>query len=124
MHFVIMLNLLLFSAFQVPYIFFLPDLKLHLQSTDYGSFLQNEAGPLSVSVIEDRLREKMVTEFRHLRNQAVEPLATFMDYVTYALCFFINIDIVEIYCDSLFSYPKESIGTRLYSNKKIIGKSQ
>lgn len=61
------------------------DLKLHLQSTDYGSFLQNEAGPLSVSVIDDRLREKMVAEFRHLRNQAVEPLATFMDYVTYAL---------------------------------------
>ena len=58
------------------------DLKLHLQSTDYGGFLQNEAGPLSVSVIDDRLREKMVAEFRHLRNQAVEPLATFMDYVT------------------------------------------
>ena len=62
----------------------LEDLKLHLQSTDYGSFLQNEAGPLSVSVIDDRLREKMVTEFRHLRNQAVEPLATFMDYITYS----------------------------------------
>ncbi|XP_046843483.1 V-type proton ATPase subunit d 1-like [Xenia sp. Carnegie-2017] len=62
----------------------LEDLKLHLQSTDYGSFLQNEAGPLSVSVIDDRLREKMVMEFRHLRNQAVEPLATFMDYITYS----------------------------------------
>ena len=63
-------------------IFTILDLKLHLQSTDYGSFLQNEAGPLSVSVIDDRLREKMVMEFRHLRNQAVEPLATFMDYIT------------------------------------------
>ena len=58
------------------------DLKLHLQSTDYGNFLQNEAGPLNVSVIDDRLREKLVTEFRHLRNQALEPMATFMDFIT------------------------------------------
>ena len=57
------------------------DLKLHLQSTDYGNFLQNEAGPLNVSVIDDRLREKLVTEFRHLRNQALEPMATFMDFI-------------------------------------------
>lgn len=61
---------------------FVSDLKLHLQSTDYGNFLQNEAGPLNVSVIDDRLREKLVTEFRHLRNQALEPMATFMDFIT------------------------------------------
>ncbi|KAM7441241.1 hypothetical protein ABFA07_009648 [Porites harrisoni] len=62
----------------------LEDLKLHLQSTDYGNFLQNEAGPLNVSVIDDRLREKLVTEFRHLRNQALEPMGTFMDFITYS----------------------------------------
>ncbi|KAG7242743.1 hypothetical protein INR49_020118 [Caranx melampygus] len=48
----------------------LEDLKLHLQSTDYGSFLANEASPLTVSVIDDKLKEKMVVEFRHMRNQS------------------------------------------------------
>jgi len=63
----------------------LDDLKLHLQSTDYGSFLANEPSPLAVSVIDDRLREKLVIEFQHMRNHAVEPLATFLDYITYMI---------------------------------------
>lgn len=62
----------------------LEDLKLHLQSTDYGNFLANEAGPLTVSVIDEKLRGKLIIEFDHLRNQAVEPLATFMDFITYS----------------------------------------
>lgn len=61
---------------------FSSDLKLHLQSTDYGSFLANEASPLTVSVIDDKLKEKMVVEFRHMRNQSYEPLASFMDFIT------------------------------------------
>ena len=61
----------------------LEDLKLHLQGTDYGNFLANEPSPLRVSVIDERLREKLVTEFGHLRQQAVEPLSTFLDYITY-----------------------------------------
>lgn len=61
----------------------LTDLKLHLQSTDYGSFLANEPSPLSVSVIDDKLREKLVIEFQHMRNHAVEPLASFLDFITY-----------------------------------------
>ncbi len=61
----------------------LEDLKLHLQSTDYGNFLANEAGPLAVSVIDDKLREKLVVEFQHMRNQAVPPLSTFLDFITY-----------------------------------------
>ena len=61
---------------------YLTDLKLHLQSTDYGSFLANEASPLTVSVIDDKLKEKMVVEFRHMRNQSYEPLASFMDFIT------------------------------------------
>ncbi|EMP27645.1 V-type proton ATPase subunit d 1 [Chelonia mydas] len=58
------------------------DLKLHLQSTDYGNFLANEASPLTVSVIDDKLKEKMVVEFRHMRNHAYEPLASFLDFIT------------------------------------------
>jgi len=60
------------------------DLKLHLQSTDYGNFLANEPGNITVSVIDEKLKEKLVTEFTHLRNQALEPLATFLDYITYS----------------------------------------
>jgi len=30
------------------------------------------------------VKEKLVTEFTHLRNQALEPLATFLDYITYS----------------------------------------
>jgi len=61
----------------------LEDLKLHLQTTDYGNFLANEPSPLSVSTIEEKLKEKMVAEFQHIRHQAVEPLATFLDFMTY-----------------------------------------
>lgn len=61
----------------------LDDLKLHLQSTDYGSFLANEPGPLSVAVIDEHIRDKLVAEFRHFRNHALEPLATFLDYISY-----------------------------------------
>ena len=57
-------------------------MKLHLQGTDYGNFLSNEAGPLTVGVIDEKLREKLVVEFDHVRTQAVEPLSQFMDYIT------------------------------------------
>ena len=60
------------------------DLKLHLQSTDYGNFLANEPSPITVATIQEKLREKMVIEFQHIRNHAVEPLATFMDFITYS----------------------------------------
>ena len=62
----------------------LEDLKLHLAGTDYGSFLANEPSPLSVSVIDDKLREKLVVEFQHMRNHSVEPLSQFLDFITYS----------------------------------------
>ncbi|XP_059810647.1 V-type proton ATPase subunit d 2-like isoform X2 [Hypanus sabinus] len=62
----------------------LEDLKLHLQSTDYGSFLSNETGPLTVSVIDDKLKQKLLLEFVYLRNHALQPLTTFLDYITYS----------------------------------------
>lgn len=61
----------------------LEDLKLHLATTQYGNFLSNEPSPLAVSTIDTKLKERLVSEFKHLRNQAVEPLATFLDYITY-----------------------------------------
>ncbi|XP_067934719.1 V-type proton ATPase subunit d 1-like [Watersipora subatra] len=62
----------------------LEDLKLSLQSTDYGNFLANEPSPLAVSTIDDRLKEKLVAEFEHLRNQSLPPLSKFLDYITYS----------------------------------------
>jgi vacuolar-type H+-ATPase subunit C/Vma6 len=46
--------------------------------------LKPHQAPLSVSVIEQRLKDKMVAEFWHIRKQAVEPLATFLDFITYS----------------------------------------
>src|SRR5699024_8322974 len=51
------LSQILFSKVQCEN---LDDIKLHLQSTDYGNFLANEASPLNVAVIDDKLREKLV----------------------------------------------------------------
>ncbi|XP_051821475.1 V-type proton ATPase subunit d 1-like [Antechinus flavipes] len=62
----------------------LEDMKLHLQTTDYGNFLANEISPLTVSILDDKLKDKMVAEFRHLRNQAYQPLAGFLDFITYS----------------------------------------
>jgi len=61
----------------------LEDMKLHLASTDYGDFLSNEPSPLHTTTIADKSTRKMVKEFTHLRAQATEPLATFLDYITY-----------------------------------------
>lgn len=61
----------------------LDDIKLHLGTTDYGNFLQNEPSPLQVSTIVEKCTQKLVEEFRHMRCQASEPLATFLDYLTY-----------------------------------------
>ena len=52
-------------------------------ATDYGDFLAAEPTPLQTSVIKEKLQEKLVREFQHVRDAAVEPLATFLDYITY-----------------------------------------
>eukprot|EP01011_Urceolus_sp_BLP5_P001710 TRINITY_DN2495_c0_g1_i1.p1 TRINITY_DN2495_c0_g1~~TRINITY_DN2495_c0_g1_i1.p1 ORF type:complete len:371 (+),score=88.19 TRINITY_DN2495_c0_g1_i1:134-1114(+) len=60
----------------------LEDMKLHLASTDYGNFLQNEAA-LSTKVITERALDKVVDDFMDLRTNADYPLAEFLDYITY-----------------------------------------
>jgi V-type H+-transporting ATPase subunit d len=59
----------------------LEDVKLNLQETDYGNFLQNEPSPLSSSAIRDKALDKLVNEFEYLRSQAVGVLAKFLDYI-------------------------------------------
>lgn len=62
----------------------LEDLKLHLASTDYGDFLAGAPSPLTTTEIFERARDKLVREFQHIRDQAVQPLAQFLDYITYS----------------------------------------
>lgn len=61
----------------------LDDLKVHLQTTGYGSILSNES-IVSVPIIEERLREQACREFQYLRAQASGKLATFLDFITYS----------------------------------------
>eukprot|EP01116_Phalansterium_solitarium_P005976 TRINITY_DN1828_c0_g2_i1.p1 TRINITY_DN1828_c0_g2~~TRINITY_DN1828_c0_g2_i1.p1 ORF type:complete len:381 (+),score=88.96 TRINITY_DN1828_c0_g2_i1:51-1145(+) len=60
----------------------LEDLKMHLQSTDYGDFLA-DAGALHTTTIQEYATMKLVKEFTHLRAQCTEPLAKFLDYICY-----------------------------------------
>jgi len=58
----------------------LDDMKL----TGLGELLQNEQSPLQhTAIVAQRCTEKLVKEFLHIRAQSVEPLSTFLDYITY-----------------------------------------
>lgn len=59
----------------------LEDVKLNLQETDYGNFLQNEPSPISSSTIRDRALHKLVLEFEYIRSQATGKLANFLDFI-------------------------------------------
>jgi len=61
----------------------LEDMRLALAATDYGDFLANEPSPLHTTTISERCTEKLVREFNHIRAQATEPLATFLDMIGY-----------------------------------------
>ena len=63
-------------------IYYSLDLKLQLAASDYGNFLQNEPSPVPVTVIDDKLKNHLVVQFRYMRANAVSDLATFMDYIT------------------------------------------
>lgn len=60
------------------------DFRMQLSSTDYGNFLANEPLPISTSTINDKATQLLVDQFNFLRSNAVEPLSTFLDYLTYA----------------------------------------
>lgn len=63
----------------------LNDVKMNLQETDYGNFLQNESPPLTPAVIRERALIKLVEQMEYLRanTPASGPLAKFLDYITY-----------------------------------------
>jgi len=60
----------------------LEDVKVTLGDTDYNTTLTNVA-KLTPDIIVEKCWEKFVDEFDHLRSQAVGPLNTFLNMVTY-----------------------------------------
>lgn len=60
----------------------LSDIRLSLQETDYGNFLQDQLS-LSPKVIREAAQKKMADEFKYMRSQACGELALFMDFVSY-----------------------------------------
>jgi V-type H+-transporting ATPase subunit d len=61
----------------------LEDMKMHLQTTSFGDFLQNEPSPLHTTTIAEKATLEMVEEFEYLRVNASQPLGSFLDYITY-----------------------------------------
>ena len=62
----------------------LEDFRMQMSATDYGNFLASEPSPLSTGAVGHRATGKLVAEFAYLRENAVEPLSRFLDYLTYA----------------------------------------
>uniref|UniRef100_A0A665TRV6 Uncharacterized protein n=1 Tax=Echeneis naucrates TaxID=173247 RepID=A0A665TRV6_ECHNA len=56
----------------------LDDMKLHLQSTDYGKLLSSSEDNLTVSLVDTKLRENLVTEFSCLRSNVKLNTLAFM----------------------------------------------
>ncbi|ELR18922.1 Vacuolar proton pump d subunit, putative [Acanthamoeba castellanii str. Neff] len=64
----------------------LEDMKLHLASTDYGDFLQNEPSPIHTTTIAEKCTQKLIEEFQYVRANCFEPLSTFLDYISFLGC--------------------------------------
>lgn len=60
----------------------LDDVRLNLSETDYGDALA-DMNTLIPTGLQKAAVEKLVTEFQYLRTQAIEPLSTFLDFITY-----------------------------------------
>jgi len=60
----------------------LEDIRSALEETDYGSFLQDEASPLSLKTIATELRKKLANELQFIRSQSTGKLVRFLDYIS------------------------------------------
>jgi len=60
----------------------LEDAKLNLSETDYGDAVADMT-VMTPSDLQAAAIQKLVTEFKYVRTQAVEPLSTFLDFITY-----------------------------------------
>jgi len=60
----------------------LDDVRLNLSESDYADALA-DFNSLTPNTLQKAAVDKLVTEFKYLRTQTVEPLATFLDFITY-----------------------------------------
>jgi V-type H+-transporting ATPase subunit d len=60
----------------------LEDVKLNLSETDYATTVADMT-VLTPSDLQAAAIQKLVTEFKYIRTQAVDPLSTFLDFITY-----------------------------------------
>mmetsp|Transcript_17386 Transcript_17386/g.26379 ORF Transcript_17386/g.26379 Transcript_17386/m.26379 type:complete len:390 (+) Transcript_17386:124-1293(+) len=60
----------------------LEDVKLNLTETDYSEALA-DMDSISPPQMQSVAIQKLVTEFQYLRTQTIEPLSTFLDFITY-----------------------------------------
>jgi len=60
----------------------LDDVRLNLTESDYSEALA-DSNTLNPSDLQTASIQKLVTEFKYLRSQAVEPLSTFLDFISY-----------------------------------------
>jgi len=60
----------------------LADIRLNLQETDYVNFAQ-DVPQLSPSIVREKALDKLVAEFEYMRASADQPLAQFLDFLTY-----------------------------------------
>uniref|UniRef100_A0A2K5EVN6 V-type proton ATPase subunit n=1 Tax=Aotus nancymaae TaxID=37293 RepID=A0A2K5EVN6_AOTNA len=67
----------------------LEDLKIHLQTTDYGNSLANQTNPLT-------MRKRLCGEFEYFQNHSLEPLSTFLTYMTCS--YMIDYDSADEWC--------------------------
>merc|ERR1712194_47942 len=59
----------------------LEDVRTALDETDFCGFLQDESGPLEISTIIGKVKQKLADEFAYIKAQSSEPLVTFMDFI-------------------------------------------
>jgi len=59
------------------------DFKMALEDTDYAPFFQSEPSNIEVSTIRRKCKQKLAEEFEHLKAQAVNPLAKFLEMIRY-----------------------------------------
>lgn len=59
------------------------DLKLQLSATDYGNFMASYGGPLSTSVIQEKLSVVLYQQFQYLKSQSSGKLTKFLDFISY-----------------------------------------
>jgi V-type H+-transporting ATPase subunit d len=60
----------------------LDDVRLNLTESDYSDALADSA-TMTPASLQKAAIEKLVTEFQYLRSQSVEPLSTFLDFITF-----------------------------------------